>query len=327
MVVWATVYPVTKIVVRDVDPLIISLLRYVIGVVPMVPFFIVEIRKRDASPGPGDMLKMSFLGILGVTFFALFLFYGIKFSTASNGSLLANTQPIFTTLFAPLLISEKFSVSRIIGAFAGVVGIAVIVTDGNLAQFLTFSSAHFLGNLLLVGSAISISIYSIFLKGFVRKYGGLIPTFITMLSGSFFLVISILIFHGDFSGLTRIAPLNWLALLYVGIIGTAIVYLIFNRALGAVGVVRSTGFKLMIPLFGVLFSILMLGEKPDIYYVTGAVIVIASIYFIQKPPVVKGGRETLKGKVSKASGEEIQESVEVRNISEETIKHTLKHTI
>ncbi len=301
MVVWATVYPVTKMVVRKVDPLTISLLRYLIGIIPLFPFFLVELNKRRMGKSETenflsfkDVLSMSFLGLLGVTFFALFLFYGIKFSTASNGSLLANTQPIFTTLLAPLVIKEQFSFSRILGAFIGVIGIALVVTGGNLREIFVFSGLPIVGNILLVLSAISMSIFSIFLKRYIKRYGGIIPTFITMLSGSFFLALVILGYVGGFRGLAGIGIWDWLALVYVGVVGTALVYLIFNRALEAIGVVRAVGFKLMIPVLGAFFSIILLGEKPGWAYVVGAILVLGAIYFIQKPinlVFVSGDRE------------------------------------
>jgi len=226
---------------------------------------------------------MSLIGLLGVTAFALFLFYGIELSTASNGSLLANTQPIFTTLIAPLIISESFSFSRILGAVIGLVGIALVVTGGNFTH-LDLSEGHYLGNFLLVLSALSMSVYSILIKKHIANYGGLIPTFITMVSGVLFLSLPILIIENGFGSILSISLHDWLLLAYVGVVGTAIVYLMFNSALKYLGVIRSVGFKLFIPVFGVSFSVLMLGEKPGFFIILGALIVIGAVYFIQRVP-------------------------------------------
>ncbi len=287
MIVWATVYPVTKIVVRSVDPLTISFLRYFIGIIPLLPFFVIEVKKRDVSLTLKDFLWMCVLGFIGVTLFALFLFYGIRFSTASNGSLLANTQPIFTTLLAPLIIKEQFSFSRILGASIGVVGIALVVTGGDFKDVFVLSGSRVVGNILLVLSSISMSLFSILLKRYIKRYGGIIPTLITMFSGSVFLAVVVIAYTGGFKALIGISLLDWLALLYIGIVGTALVYLIFNKALQAIGVVRAVGFKLMIPVLGALFSVILLGERPGLSYVIGAFLVLGAIYFIQKPVVGK----------------------------------------
>ncbi|RKX82607.1 MAG: hypothetical protein DRP57_09545 [Spirochaetes bacterium] len=283
MIVWATVYPITKMIVSNVDPLFISFLRYLIGLVPIAPFFIHEVRKNRVKFKRNELIEMSLIGLLGVTAFALFLFYGIELSTASNGSLLANTQPIFTTLIAPLIISESFSFSRILGAVIGLVGISLVVTGGNFTH-LDLSEGHYLGNFLLVLSALSMSVYSILIKKHIANYGGLIPTFITMVSGVLFLSLPILIIENGFGSILSISLHDWLLLAYVGVVGTAIVYLMFNSALKHLGVIRSVGFKLFIPVFGVLFSVLMLGEKPGFFIILGALIVIGAVYFIQRVP-------------------------------------------
>ncbi len=285
MIVWATVYPVTKMIVSNVDPLLISFLRYLLGIVPILPFFIREIKRNNIKIEKRDLVEMTFLGLLGVTAFALFLFYGIQLSTASNGSLLANTQPVFTTLLAPLLISESLSFSRLLGAVIGFVGISLVVTGGNFTEF-NLLQGHFLGDMLLILSAFSMGVYSILLKKHIGNYGGLLPTFITMLSGTLFLVFPILIVEGGFGSILHIRLHDWFLLLYIGVVGTALVYLMFNSALKKIGVIRSVGFKLFIPVFGVFFSVLMLGEKPGVFVITGALIVIGAVYFIQKTPQI-----------------------------------------
>jgi drug/metabolite transporter (DMT)-like permease len=69
------------------------------------------------------------------------------------------------------------------------------------------------------------------------------------------------------------------------VIGTALVYPLFNLALKATGVVRAVGFKLLIPVFGIALSIILLGERPGLFTYVGAAIVIVSVYLIQRVPV------------------------------------------
>jgi drug/metabolite transporter (DMT)-like permease len=66
---------------------------------------------------------------------------------------------------------------------AGVGGVYLIVAGGlRVGDILTHE--YFWGNLILLGGALSISIYSILLKRYVTKYGGFVPTFLSMLSGT-----------------------------------------------------------------------------------------------------------------------------------------------
>ena len=61
----------------------------------LLPWYAREARRRPARLSAGDVAE--------------------KLSTASNGSLLTNSQPIFTTLLAPLIINEEFTPLRLVG--------------------------------------------------------------------------------------------------------------------------------------------------------------------------------------------------------------------
>jgi drug/metabolite transporter (DMT)-like permease len=283
MFILATVFPATKHLSKSISPATIAFFRYFWGTVPLIPFFLVETRRKRRSLNPRDALALLGLGVLGIALFSICFNFGLKLSTAYNGSLLINSQPIFTTLLAPLIIKEDFSGLRTLGALAGIAGVYLIVAGGvRLADVLT--QEYFWGNLILLGGALSISIYSILLKQYVVKYGGLVPTFLSMLSGTVVLLVAAVVIAGNrvFEGITLGSlPL----LIYIGVIGTALVYPLFNLALKATGVVRAVGFKLLIPVFGIVLSIILLGERPGLYTYIGAAVVIASVYLIQRVPV------------------------------------------
>jgi drug/metabolite transporter (DMT)-like permease len=271
MFILATVFPATKHLSRDVSPGTIAFFRYLRGTIPLIPFFIIEKKRKRRSLSGSDILAMAGLGVLGIALFSVCYTFGLKLSTAYNGSLLINSQPIFTTLLAPLIIKEDFSHARILGALAGVVGVYFIVAGG-LGPGDILTHEYFWGNLILLGGALSISIYSILLKRYVIKYGGFVPTFLTMLSGTVFLLGAALLLTGSdvFQGITL---KSWPLLIYIGMVGTALVYPLFNLALKATGVVRAVGFKLLIPVFG-----------PGLFTYIGAVVVIAAVYLIQRVP-------------------------------------------
>jgi drug/metabolite transporter (DMT)-like permease len=77
-------------------------------------------------------------------------------------------------------------------------------------------------------------------------------------------------------------PAGWLLAVYIGLAGTALVYPLFNAALRGYGVVRSVGFKLLIPVFGILLSWLLLAERPTWPTLAGAAVVIAAVLLLQR---------------------------------------------
>lgn len=283
MIIWATFYPIIKYVVVDIDPLVLSFYRYFLGFIPLTPFFISELRKQSQKPKPGEIVSMSLLGFIEITLFSVGLFYGIKLSTAINGALLTNTQPIFTAILGPILIAEALSKKKILGVAVGITGMILVVTNGNFTTF-EMEGTAVIGNLLLLGASLVLSLYSMLIKKYVMKYGSIIPTWISMLSGTFFILIINIFRSQSPVQLLALPPLSIALVLYLGIIGTFLTYLIFNKALIHMPVTTATSYKLLIPVFGLLFAVIFLGEQPGIATLIGIFVVVSSVYIIQKKP-------------------------------------------
>ncbi len=286
MIAWGSLYPISKHLMVTINPLFTSFLRYSIGVLPMIPLFIRE-RRKHPIPIPGrEFLAMALLGAVGITGFALTLFFGIDLSTASNAALLSNTQPIFAAVLAPLLIGETFDPRKLTGILIGLAGIVLVTTGGRFD--IGFSGPALFGNIVLLGAALCMTLYNIFLKARIRKFGVIVTSFVTMGFGTILLFLFVLALNGfmaDFSG-TR--PIDIVMIVYLGIGATALPYLMFNFALKEIDVVTASGFKFLIPVSGILLSFLFIGETLSLWGIAGTILVLISLLFVQhssqKPP-------------------------------------------
>jgi len=292
MFILATVYPATKRLTDSLHPVTVSLFRYALATAALTPLYLLE-RGRRPRVLRADLLALLLLGALGIALFSVCLTLGVSWSTASSGSLLVNSQPVFTTLLAPLMIREDFTPLRLLGALAGVAGVYLVVTGGGAAEGI-LGRQHLTGNLILVGAAVSISLYTILLKPYVARYGGLLPTFLSMLAGSVVLLPAAIASTGG-RPLAGMSGSHFALLAYIGVVGTALVYPVFHRSLTAGGVVRAVGFKLLIPVFAVALSVLLLGERPGWRTLLGAAVVIGAVVLIQldrarEPGVSAAGR-------------------------------------
>jgi len=295
MFILATVYPVTKGLTGSVHPVTVSLFRYGLGTLAMLPLYLAE-RRRRPRVAAGDLLGLCLLGALGIALFSVCLSLGVHYSTASSGSLLVNSQPVFTTLLAPVILREELTPLRLLGALGGMVGVYLVVSGHGAPQGV-LGERYLVGNLILVGAAVSFSLYTMLLKPYVLRYGGLIPTFLSMLAGSVLLLPAAFAAAGG-RPLSGLDGPRFLLLAYIGVVGTALVYPVFHRVMGAAGVVRAVAFKLLIPVFGIALSMLLLAERPGWRTALGAAAVVGAVGAIQmdrarQPGVItslKGGR-------------------------------------
>ncbi len=281
MLAWGSTYPASKHVMDSVSPLMLAFVRYLLSFLFLVPFFVWELLYRKKGiPSRSDTVRICGLGVIGVAAFSALVCFGIELSSATSSSLLVNTQPIITVFLAPLLIREHISKWRIMGACIGIVGMFLVVTNGR-PQAVSFADKALIGNLLLLGSALCMSLYSILLAGFVKKYGSTTPTFISMFFGTCVLFVVVLVRQESFFRIRSLRMEDILLLLHIGFIGTGLAFLLANKALSHVGVVSSLGYRLLIPVFGALLSVTLIGERPGLLTVVGIFIVIAAIFFMQ----------------------------------------------
>lgn len=283
MVVWASFYPIIKITVADVDPLALSFLRYFFALIPLTPYALYDLRRKGSRPGFADSVSMGLLGVAGISAFAVFLFYGIKLSTAVNGALLTNTQPVFTAILGPILLAEVFTARRGVGVLIGLGGMALVVTGGDLSRLAGGGSAV-LGNVLLLGASFSLSLYSVLIKKYVIRYGIVIPTWISMGVGTIVIAMINLIRHEPSFILAEMNPMSVFLIVYLGVIGTSLTYLLFNRMLLHMDVVAAISYKMLIPVFGLVLSVLFLAERPGIPTLVGVGIVLVALGVVQYVP-------------------------------------------
>ncbi len=277
--IWGSFYPASKYIVTGVHPLLGAFLRYLFALLPMTPLFLREISRRGA-PSHRDVGHLMLLGTLGVTVFAVLLFYGIKLSTSSLSSILANTQPIFAPLLARLMIGERFTARQFVGILVGMAGMSFVVTEGRLSGSQDWD-AELLGNILCLLASVCISLYYTLLKLFVGRYGSTVSTYITFLWGALLLLIAALVLKADFRVLLVLGRLEWVLVVYNGVVATALVYLIHNRAISVIGVIKTIRLKFLVPVFGVLLSIHLLGEQGGYVVWTGLTVVAVSIFVVQ----------------------------------------------
>jgi drug/metabolite transporter (DMT)-like permease len=76
--------------------------------------------------------------------------------------------------------------------------------------------------------------------------------------------------------------LSWLAALSLGILCTGIAYVVFFRVIQRAGASRAATSTYLIPIFGVLWGWLLLGERPTWTMIASAVLILGSVILIQR---------------------------------------------
>lgn len=263
-----TVPVVSKLLVKDVNPMVVSGLAVLLSGAILIPH-----RPRAVPRGDNAWLILG-LSLAGATAAPILYFTGVQQSSAVNASLLTNSEVLFTAVIGFGVFHESLRRRQL--AEGLLIAVGVVVISANLQSGGVSFSQEVSGNALLVGASIFWSIDNNLSRvasqrvgiSMVAKFKGLMGGGVTVL----FLVLS--------SSLA--APLTSLPLIAIlAVIFTAMTLLSVG-AFRLIGAVRTILVFSTSSILGPLFAFVVLGESVSPVQVVGGVLILSGVYLIQR---------------------------------------------
>jgi drug/metabolite transporter (DMT)-like permease len=181
-------------------------------------------------------------------------------------------------LIAWLVLGERIGGRGLAGlllAFAGVA--AVIQPSGGVDRDRVF------GALLFVAGAACWGIYSVLGKSATARFGAVTATLYATATGALML-LPFSIAESGWSKLSGGDGAAWASILYLAVFGTVLAFVFFYEGVSRIGPSRATAFALLVPIFGVLGSVLVLGESIGAGTLVGGIAILAGLWLVQQPP-------------------------------------------
>ena len=223
--------------------------------------------------------ELFFLGLMGCGVCGAFPFIAGQTTTIINMGIIYTSYPIFIILLSYFLFKEKMNLFKLIGLFACLFGVLIIIIKG---EYLSLISLKFTkGDLWMLGASIGWALYSIFLFNWKSS----LNVFERFTAISFFGAISLLPFYileQNFvvSTIFDMKFLFWIffAAISPGIIAF-ILYTYTQKYLGA----TTTGFTLyLFTVYGAFYGILFFGETLELFHLYGTFLVFLGVYLVRK---------------------------------------------
>jgi drug/metabolite transporter (DMT)-like permease len=279
MLLWAGNAIVGRAVRDDVGPFTLAFVRWTGACLVLAPFALRPL-VREWKAIRRAWKEILLLGSLGVAAFNALLYSGLQYTTAANSLLLQAAIPPAVMLFDRLFFAERSSIWQSVGVTGSVLGVAVIVFEGDPGAALRLQFG--VGDALVLAAVVVWALYTVFLR--------LRPE----ISPVSFIATTFLI------GVLAMAPLaawewqagqtiRWSAgvagaFAYVALLPSLLAYFIYNAAARTIGPARAGQTITLLPLFGALLSALLLGERLHPFHFAGMALILAGIVLTALAP-------------------------------------------
>ncbi|HWM76702.1 MAG TPA: DMT family transporter [Methylomirabilota bacterium] len=281
ILLWASNSIMVKIVLREIDPLTLTWLRFVIAGLFYVPYAVLTRAEAPRYTGREGMMLLA-AGIALVPVFSLTLYWALSYTTVANTALVRMTEPAWVLLLGALLLGER-ATSRQLGGFAlALLGTLALVLLGQPPS--GGGEHHVLGMMYMGANSFAWVGYVLCFKHLLRRHSVTQLTTHAALVGSAALFLVTGWTHA--STVARQA-LAMSALAWVLVIAMALLVTIASNQLFAYGLQRvpagvATAYSYLIPVFAAAGAWLFLGEPiTNAVVVCGAVIAVG-VYLINR---------------------------------------------
>jgi drug/metabolite transporter (DMT)-like permease len=272
---WGSSFFWIKIAVQEIGPFMLVALRVLFGILGLVAVLLVRRPTRPADPRLWHNLLI--LGLTNTALPFVLISWAEQHIDSAVAAVLNSSVPLFTMVIAHFVLTDdRMTGRRALGLVVGFLGVIVLTArdlGGDVRLNLLAQGAMILAVLFYAGS-------SVFARRNTQGVSPVIQALIPLLAADTFIWVLVPITESPLRFPTL--PLTWVALLWLGLIGSCIAYLLYYYLIHAVGPTRTMMVTYTFPVVGLALGVLILHEALDFNLVAGAALIIGSLLIVNR---------------------------------------------
>ena len=267
--VWGSTFIFSKTLLDVFTPVQIMLLRFFVAYAVLWCMY-----PKTEKTTARDNLGIFFMSLFADTVYFLCENNALRYTLASNVSILVASAPIWTAVLAHFFIKgNKLRKNTVYGSLIALVGVALVVFNGTVVlKFNPF------GDMLSMAAAICWALYSVMITRYIHRFS----SFFLMRRMTFFAILTTLplaFFMGELNmPLYEFAdPHKLFCIVFLGILGSGISYVTWNIATRRLGIVKVNTYIYVNPFVTLVTGALFLHEPITLMSVIGALFIICGV--------------------------------------------------
>lgn len=267
-------YIAGKYTTLDLGPLTTTLLRYFIALLFLSSLLLhykgsaLILRRRDIVPA-------LLLGLFGIVGYHYFFFLSLRYTEVANTAIINALSPVLTSVAAAIVIKERLSRGNYAGVLVAFLGVLILLSRGDIDTILAFRFNK--GDLLMLLSVGCWVVYALLIRTMLDRYSGFTLTFYATLFG-----VLMLLFlapqEAPLGEIQKISRASLLSVIYMGICGSGLGYLLYNLSIREIGPTRTSSFVYsVIPLIVAVLALLFFQQPITLIMIASMVLILVGL--------------------------------------------------
>lgn len=297
MVIWSASFVATKYVYQSMAPFTTGLVRFACAAAlfMLVKFAFARMKgsprsSEGAVEGQGALFQLfgfdretlklvALSGFLGITCYFGFENIGVKYTSATNCSLIVASFPALTAFLEFLVYRKRPTVVQVAGMALAFIGVAVIVASASGP--VEPGRNELAGVVFLMVAGVAWAFYNFI----VRKVSAEVSSFdLSAVQSVFGALLFVPLALVDANQTQQLGSDSALALLFLVVGCSFAAYILYNWGLEGISAATAVSLLNLIPVLGVVFGALVLGESVSLQQVVGGAVVLFGIYLGSREP-------------------------------------------
>jgi len=267
--IWSSSFLWVEFVIRELGPITLVAFRVLFGLLFGLAVIFIQGVKF-----PRTLKEWTPLLVLGLTNIAIPFFlisWGQVSIESGVASILDATVPLFTILASHFLLDDdKMTTPKVLGLLLGFAGVIIL-----MIKDLGAGTSTLLGQLAVIVACIFYAGSSIYARKMTENTPAILRSMGPLVSATIAMWIAAFLFEAPIK--IPALPITWIALLWLGILGSGAAFIMLYYLIHEIGPTRATMVTYLFPLGGVTLGVTFLDERLTWQIVTGAVLIISSL--------------------------------------------------
>ena len=263
-IIWGMGFVIAKAAMEHFSPILLMALRFTLTALCMIWFF---------RPDPKLFNKLFWIAFVSAAIQYSLTFTGVSGIDASTAALLIQLEVPFAILLAAVVLGDKLTIRQGVGVSLAFCGAILIVGEPKLANNMRYV-------LMVIGGGFAWSLGQIMIKIMGVSGGFSLISSVAVFAAPQLFIASYLLEDNQIDQIITASPAAWAAVVYLGLVMTALGYAMWYRLLGLYDVNMVMPFLLLLPVASVVGGYLFLDEILTTKIAIGGLLALAGVAII-----------------------------------------------